>query len=269
MNLEPVMVGGREIPAAAIAAEAQNHPASSAEAAWAAAAEALAVRQLLIDEAERLELDPAEASDAEGPELTREDALIDALLAHMIRTPTADEQTCRRFYASNPDRFVTPPLVEAAHILIAADPADDFAMGLATGDARTLIRQLQADPARFAELAQARSACPSGQQGGNLGQVRPGQMVEPFEAALFALEEDTLCPHPVRSRFGVHVIRAGRRAEARKLPFEAAQQGIAAYLEEASYRRAVAQYIAVLVEQAGVSGVELAVQAEAAFSSRS
>ena len=49
MNAEPVIVGGREIPAEAIAAEAQNHPAPDAAAAWNAAAEALAVRQLLLD----------------------------------------------------------------------------------------------------------------------------------------------------------------------------------------------------------------------------
>ena len=42
------------------------------------------------------------------------------------------------------------------------------------------------------------------------------------------------------------------------LPFEAVQQAIASYLEEASYRRAVAQYIAILAGQAGVSGVAIA-----------
>lgn len=258
MTADPVVVGGREIPAAAIAAEAQHHPAPSAEAAWEAAAEALAIRQLLIDEALRLELEPGDARDEEGQALTREDALIDALLAHAIHTPSADEETCRRFYENNPDRFVTPPLIEAAHILIEANPQDEFAMGLATGDARTLIRQLQADPSRFAELARQHSACPSREQGGNLGQVQPGMMVKPFEAALFALDADTLCPDPVRTPFGVHVIRSGRRADGWQLPFEAARNVIAEYLEEASYRRAVAQYIAVLAEQAGVSGVTLA-----------
>jgi peptidyl-prolyl cis-trans isomerase C len=258
MMADPVLVGGREISATDIAAEAQNHPAPSAEAAWAAAAEALAIRQLLLDEALRLELDPGDTYDAEGLALTREDALIDALLAQEIQTPKADPETCRRFYDNHPERFVTPPLVEAAHILIEADPADDFAMGLATGDARTLIRQIQTDPSRFEELARSHSACPSREQGGNLGQVQPGQMVKPFEEALFALAEETLCPNPVRTRFGVHVIRSGRRAEGWQLPFEAAQALIAEYLEEASYRRAVAQYIAVLAEQAGVSGVELA-----------
>lgn len=258
MNPDPVMVGGREIPVADIAAEAQNHPAHSAEAAWEAAAEALAIRQLLVDEAERLELESGEICDEAGQELTREDALIDALLAREIQTPKADEETCRRFFEHHTERFTTPLLVDAAHILIEADPADDFAMGLATGDARTLIRALEADPSRFEELARARSACPSREQGGNLGQVQAGQMVKPFEEALFALPSDTLCPNPVRSRFGIHVIRSGHRIEAKPLPFEAVRALIAEYLEEASYRRAVAQYIAILAEQAGVTGVELA-----------
>lgn len=257
MSPDPVVVGGREIPAAAIAAEAQNHPAPSAEAAWEAAAEALAVRQLLLGEAERLGLEPGEAYDTAGQPLTRDDALIDALLADAIKTPKADEETCRRFFDMHPDRFTTPLLVEAAHILIEADPADEFAMGLATGDARTLIRQLRADPSRFAELARAHSACPSREQGGQLGQVQSGQMVKQFEEALFALPAETLGDSPVRSRFGVHVIRSGHRVEPEHLPFEAVRALIADYLEEASYRRAVAQYIAILAEQSGVSGVEL------------
>jgi peptidyl-prolyl cis-trans isomerase C len=258
MNFEPVLVGGREIPAEAIAAEAQHHPAPDAAAAWNAAAEALAVRQLLLGEAERLGLVPGDRRDADGRPLTEEDARIDALLEQEVRVPEADEAACRRFYDHNRDRFASPVLVEAAHILIEADPADEFAMGLATGDARTLIRQLQAEHDRFAEVARVRSACPSGQQGGNLGQVGPGMMVKPFEEALFALPENSLCTQPVKTRFGVHVIRSGRRAEARQLPFEAVREAIAGYLEEASYRRAVAQYIAILAGQAGVSGVAIA-----------
>jgi len=251
MIAEPVIVGGREIPPEAIAAEAQNHPAASAEQAWAMAAEALAVRQLLLDEAARQGIVAAEMQDAEGREIAHEDALIEALLEREIRVPQADEATCRRYYERHAERFVSPPLVEAAHILIAADPADHFAMGLATGDARTLIRELQARPERFAELARSRSACPSKEQGGNLGQVQPGQMVQPFEEALFALAEDSLCPNPVRTRFGVHVIRSGHRTEGRQLPFEAVHGAIALYLEEAGYRQAAAQYVAMLAERDG------------------
>lgn len=258
MMADPVIVGGRAIPAEAIAAEAQNHPAASAEEAWAAAAEALAIRQLLLDETERLGLEQSESRDEIGQSLTHEDALIEALLAREIKTPKADEEACRRFFDNHPERFTTPLLVEAAHILIEADPADDLAMGLATSDARSLIHTLERDPSQFEALARNRSACPSREHGGNLGQVQAGQMVKPFEEALFALASDTLCESPVRTRFGVHVIRSGHRIEARPLPFEAVRALIAEYLEEASYRRAVAQYIAILAGQAGVSGVELA-----------
>ncbi len=254
---EPVFIGDREISVAAIAAEAQHHPAPDAEAAWTAAARALAVRQLLLDEAERLEIAGEGLTDEDGRQLTGEDARIEALIAREVQTPEADEDTCRRFYDLHPSRFRTAPLVEAAHILIEADPADDLAMGLATGDARTLIRQLQADPSRFEELARSKSACPSREHGGNLGQAQPGQMVKPFDEALFAMEPDSLCPNPVRTRFGVHVIRAGRRVDGRQLPFEAVSQAIADYLEEASYRRALAQYIAILAGRAKVTGVDL------------
>lgn len=253
----PIIVGGREIPAAAIAAEAQHHPAPDAAAAWTAAARALAVRQLLLDEADRLGLEAGDLIDEDGQVLTDDDARIEALLRGEVSTPLADEETCRRFYDNQPDRFSSPPLVEAAHILIAADPADEFAMGLAVGDARSLLLKLKADPLRFPELAQAHSACPSGKQGGNLGQVQPGQMVKPFEEALFSLPENTLCTRPIKTRFGAHVIRSGRKLEGQTLPFEAVHQAIADYLEEATYRRAAAQYIAILAEQAGVSGVDL------------
>jgi peptidyl-prolyl cis-trans isomerase C len=257
MIAEPVIVGGREIPEAAIAAEAQHHPAPDAASAREVAARALAVRQLLLDEAERQDIQAVAAHDAAGRTLAEEDARIEVLLAEVIQTPRADEETCRRYYDRHRERFASAPLVEAAHILLEADPGDAFAYGLATGDARSLIRQLQADPARFEDLARTRSACPSREHGGNLGQVGPGQMVAPFEQALFALPEHTLCLHPVKTRFGIHVIRAGRRSEARQLPFEAVRGAIADYLEEASYRRAVAQYIAALADSAGVSGVGL------------
>ena len=58
--------------------------------------------------------------------------------------------------------------------------------------------------------------------------------------------------------FARRLCRGWRRAEGRQLPFEAVQEAISGYLEEASYRRAVAQYIAILAGQAGVSGVAIA-----------
>lgn len=254
-----VRVGGVEIPTAAIAAEAQNHPAPDAATAWTEAAEALAIRQLLLAEAERLGIEPGERLDAQGRPLAVDDARIDALLAREVSVPEATVAEARRFYDRHRERFASETLVEAEHILFSANPDDSFAYSLAVGDARMAIRAVQADPACFADLARAKSACPSKEQGGNLGQIGRGQTVAEFEAALFALTEGELCIEPVRTRFGVHVVRAGRRAEGRQLPFEAVEASIRDYLEEASYRKAVAQYLSILASQAEIEGVSLPV----------
>lgn len=253
----PILVGGVEIAEAAIAAEAQNHPAPDAEAAWTAAAEALAIRQLLLAEAERLQIEAGERCDQEGRRLADDDARIDALLSQEVVVPVANEAEAQRFYDQHRGRFASEPLVEAEHILFSARPDDTFNYSLAIGDARMAIRQLEKDPSCFAELAKAKSACPSKEQGGNLGQIGRGQTVAQFEAALFALSEGELCREPVKSPFGVHVIRAGRRVEGRQLPFEMVEASIREYLEEASYRKAMAQYLSILASQTTLEGVEL------------
>ena len=257
MERAPVIVGGVEIAESAIAAEVQNHPAPDAEAAWNAAAEALAIRQLLLAEADRLEIDPGERCDAEGRRLADDDARIDALLSQEVAVPVANEGEARRFYDQHRERFASEALVEAEHILFSASPDDEFNYSLAVGDARMAIRELEKDPACFAELAKAKSACPSKEQGGNLGQIGKGQTVAEFERALFALSEGELCRNPVKSPFGVHVIRAGRRVEGRQLPFEMVEASIREYLEEASYRKAMAQYLSILGSQTSIEGVEL------------
>ncbi len=253
----PVLVNGHEIDAAAIFAEVQNHPAPEAHLAWEAAAKALVFRQLLLDEADRLDIMTVGLADAEGRLLADDDARIEALLEQEVRCPEADEETVRRYYEKHSDRFTSPTLVEAEHILFAASPDDDLAYGLATGDARMALKTLMADPGRFAELAQKRSACPSKEQGGNLGQIGPGQTVKEFEAVLFGLGEGKLHPEPVKTRFGVHVIRAGRRVEGERLPLELVQDKIAQYLEEASWRRAVTQYLTILASQAKIEGIDI------------
>lgn len=252
-----LVVNGTEIPNDAIAAEAQNHPADNPDEAWSEAARALAIKTLLLTEANRLSIEAPLIDDANGRTLMPDDARIEALLEHEVTTPDADEETCRRYYEQHIDNFSSPDLVEASHILFAAPEDDQKRYAKAELSALDAIAQLKEHPDRFGALAETLSACPSAKQSGNLGQIGPGQTVDEFETFLFNLEPNQMCPVPVKTRFGVHVIKAGRKISGETLPFEAMQQKIADYLEEASWRRAVAQYIKILIGNAEILGLEI------------
>ena len=77
-----------------------------------------------------------------------------------------------------------------------------------------------------------------------------------FEDALKSLSDGQLCMHPVESRYGFHVIALDRRIAGETLPFEFVQARIAAWLEAATWSKAVSQYIAVLASRADIRGID-------------
>lgn len=253
-----IRVNQAEIPAEVIAAECQNHPAASAAAARRAATEALVVRELLLQEAARLGLASVPATDGDGRTETVDEALIRALLEDQVETPRADGPTCRRYYENNRERFRRADLFEASHILLSADRADEARYAGAVAEAKAIIATLIERPGAFAEIARRRSDCPTARDGGALGQVTRGQTTPEFETFLLVLDEGQLCPQPVKTPYGVHVLRLDRRRAGQILPFEAVRDLIAEYLEEASWRRAVSQYIKLLAGRADIQGVDMA-----------
>jgi peptidyl-prolyl cis-trans isomerase C len=253
----PVTVNGTVIPHDAIAREVQNHPAPSPAQAWTAAARALVVRELLLQEAVRLGLRPEPATDADGRKETEEEALIRALIETEVATPGPDEASCRRYYERNLARFRSADICEASHILIAARRDRRATHDAARERAQSLIDRLQEKPELFAELAVVHSDCPSAASAGSLGQLTPGSVTPEFEEALAGLEPGEISRAPVETRYGFHIIRLNRRIPGRALPFEAVRERIADYLVERSRRLAIAQYLARLAARAEIGGVEL------------
>jgi peptidyl-prolyl cis-trans isomerase C len=243
-----ITVNGKVINEREIARETQYHPADNFEDARRKAAEALVVRELLVQQARRLIVDN---------ENDQEETLIAALISREVKTPHADEETCRRFYRTHLDRFRGPDLIEARHILFVAKPDDPEALAAARTKAQNVIDLLKQRPDRFSELAEELSACPSSKQGGSLGQLTRGSTVAEVETFLFELEPGQLCPVPVRSRYGFHVLEVQRRIDGKTLPFESVQEKIADYLEECVWRQAVRQYIQILVGCSDITGIEL------------
>jgi peptidyl-prolyl cis-trans isomerase C len=255
---QPVTVNGAPIAREAIAREAQHHPAATPIASWRQAAQALIVRELLLLEARRRGIAAQPASDAEGRRETEDAALIRALVEAEVSVPEPDADSCRRYYEQNRRRFRSPDIFEAAHILFAGRREDAKAFRAARQAATAVLAELATAPARFAELAQRHSACPSAAQGGNLGQITRGQTVPEFEQALMVMAPGEICAAPVASRYGFHIIRLDRRIEGRALDFALVAGRIADYLAERSRRTASAQYIARLVSRASIGGIEIA-----------
>ena len=252
--LPPVFVNGIEISAERIAAEAQNHPAPKAKPglAWKAAARALAIRELMLQEACARGLAPDPVEVAPGQVETEDEALIRQLSEAAITPAPADEARLRRIYEAQPERFRAPALFEAAHILF---PRQDD-MAAVRAHAEAVLAELRAAPRRFAELARTHSACSSKDNGGLLGQLGQGDTVAEFEAALEALTEGQISD-PVETRFGLHLIRLDAHARGEVLPFDAVLPRLRDAHAKAAWARAAAEFTASLVAKARIEGVQL------------
>lgn len=248
----PVTVNGVEIAAAAIHAEMQHHPASSVAEAQAAATRALVVRELLEQEARRLAI-----VDSPDKDETVEEARIRRLIEHEVRVPEPDDETCRRYYANNRQRFRTPDRFEARHILLAAAPDDLDARAAARTRATELLAELTDHPGRFALLAAQNSACPSATDGGHLGEVTRGSTVPEFETFLMSLEDGETCAQPVETRYGFHIVQLIRRHPGEVLQYEAIRAQIAAFLTDSSRQNALRQYLTVLAGRATITGAAI------------
>jgi peptidyl-prolyl cis-trans isomerase C len=254
MNAPQILVNGRILAEAEIAREMQNHPASDFATARHDAALALVVRELLLEQAAA---SGHLAKDFHAAEAAEQEEAIQLLLSEAVAIPDADAETCRRYWQANRARFHSPDLVEARHILIPAAPDDEEARATAKDKARELIGLLQRDRAAFAALAREHSVCPSKDQGGSLGQVTRGDTVSELETFLFNLEAGQLCPLPVESRYGVHVVVVDQRENGRELPFDAVRERVAALLRQTAWRNGVRQYLQILIGQAHIEGLDI------------
>ena len=59
--------------------------------------------------------------------------------------------------------------------------------------------------ADFAKLAKKHSSCASKKRGGDLGEIRPGQMVKAVDTVIFKNPVNTV-QGPIKTQFGFHLI---------------------------------------------------------------
>jgi len=244
LNTPDVIVNKVKIPTELIDAEIQYHPAATRREAMVQATEALIIAELFKQRASDLNL--IEPGDENEEYIAR---LIDLEVA----IPRASDEECRRYYVANQQKFHSSPIVEVNHILIASDPKDLEQREESKEQAKQVLLQLAENPSQFSHFVKSLSACPSKEQGGNLGQISSGQTVPEFERAIFAAKEG-LISYPVETRYGHHIVNIARKIDGRALPYEHVQQKITDYLNEKVRHKAIAQYIQLLANEANIEG---------------
>lgn len=92
------------------------------------------------------------------------------------------------------------PKAKARHILVAKeDRCMDLKERIENGE-------------EFSELAKTHSLCPSGKEGGELGEFSKGDMVPEFDEAVFSGKVGEV-QGPIQTQFGFHLLEVTEREE--------------------------------------------------------
>lgn len=254
-----VVVNGELVPHTLVAAETQNQQAPKGKPgiAWRKAANAIAIRTLLLQEAVARRVTPERQEVGPGRFETDEEAQIRGLLEQAVSVDFPDADDIKAEWQKDPSRFRSPPLWEASHILCACDPRDAEAREKALTRIQAIAAVLAGDPKGFSALAARESECGSKDSGGALGQLGPGDTVPEFETILRTLTEGETTSEPVLTRHGYHLIRLDALAEGQVLPFEAVRGKIAEAMEKAAWAKQARHFVDQLVKSAKIEGAEL------------
>lgn len=142
------------------------------------------------------------------------------------------------WYDGHKDKFVQPEERRASHILIASEK---IGKDKAKAKAEEVFKEVQKNPAGFADLAKKNSDDPgSAEKGGDLGYFGRGMMVKPFEEATLKLKEGEISSI-VESDFGFHIIKLTGIHAAKEKPLADVKDEIEAELKKTASSRKFAE----------------------------
>lgn len=212
-----------------------------------------AVHELLRQRAVELELLTEDANEETHEGIIS--SAVEQVLQHEVDVPEPTPEECRRWYDANTEKYRSGELIHARHILFQITPGTPVVEVRSMAEA--MLMELRANPDLFEERARDKSNCPSGQEGGQLGQLQRGSTVPEFEKEIFEGETIGILPKLVQTRHGFHIVAVDERIPGEQLPFEAVSEQVADELRSASEERALNQYVRMLAGEAELEGVEL------------
>ena len=139
------------------------------------------------------------------------------------------EEQIRAAYEQENALFEAQTERRASHILFAASSEEEFTSAMT---AATSAKSRMDNGEDFAALAlELSDDTGSAQDGGDVGYTTGGSFVEAFEAALRELQVDQVSD-PVRTEFGVHLIKLTELAETENEPYEIRRDDIERNLKQ-------------------------------------
>lgn len=198
-------------------------------------------------------------------DFTRKDIVITNFIetAFAAKTKVTDEEVAK-FYDDNVEKyFKKPETARASHILIGADEkasAEDKKK--AKEKAEAILKRVKGGE-DFAAVAKAESSCPSSAQGGDLGTFGRGQMVPPFDQAVFAMKPGEISG-VVETQFGYHVIKLVEKKEATTEKLADVKGKISDFLKKEKIQKELLQFVDNLKKTAKIEVPEKPESAEKA-----
>lgn len=149
------------------------------------------------------------------------------------------ESEIETFYTENPESFVVPAEATLREIVIKADDesARDEKQAIAAA-----ARQRVIDGEPFEDVARDVSEAPTGENGGELGRFKKGELSELLESVAFSIEPGT--PSEVLDApYGFHVLYVESRDDEHTLPLDEVRERIREFLMDRKFQGELAIFV--------------------------
>ena len=176
----------------------------------------------------------------------KEELMVRTWITKQFENTVISDSEAKAYFDKHSDEFKVPAQVHARHILLKDEKG--------AKDVLAQLKGLKGDALkkRFIELAKAKSTGPTGPKGGDLGFFAPGQMVKPFNDAVFAMKKGEVSAKPVKTQFGYHVIYAEDIKPAKTIPYKEAKNRIIGMLKQKTFSAKMAKLAASLKSKSKV-----------------
>ncbi|HVY99659.1 MAG TPA: peptidylprolyl isomerase [Dongiaceae bacterium] len=179
------------------------------------------------------------------PELLRDPRLVGVIAGH-FRVPMPSAEACRRYYRDHLDEFRQPDRYLGRQILLPLATGDVAAEPEVWARAERIIAILSFTPRMFPDLLVSYGAAAGT---GQLGPVARGALPAALDAMFFTLRPGEICPVPIATEQGVHVVMLDRILPGEAAPFAAMHGRVSFLLRQEMRLAAATRHLARLAER--------------------